>query len=227
MTTRFFLPIRSRLAVLAAALALIAPAARGEEAAGAAPAKPGCDHCARGAKAAAAEAGPAVPLARVEVADVTLVDQAGARRRLRDLAAGDRIVVLDTVFTTCTTVCPVLSAIMARLQERLGPEAKEVVFVSISIDPVRDTPERLAAFAAKFKARPGWTWLTGEPGDVEAALKGLGAYVANFRDHPPMILVGDGRKGEWTRFNGFPKQDQVLARVRELVAAREPLAARE
>jgi protein SCO1 len=97
----------------------------------------------------------------------------------------------------------------------------------VSLDPARDTPERMKAFAARFKARPGWTWLTGAPGDVEQALRGLGAYTASFADHPPMILVGDGKTGTWSRFNGFPRQDQVLAKVDELAAARGALARKE
>ena len=153
--------------------------------------------------------------ARVEVPDVELVDQHGARVRVGDLLGGEEVVVVDFVYTTCTTVCPVLSAIMGRLQARLGDRlGRGVRMVSITVDPVRDTPARLQAYAAKHGARPGWTWLTGSPGDVERVLRGMGAYTASFVDHPPMVLVGG--RGTWSRFNGFPDPDQVLARVEEL-----------
>ncbi|HEY6100951.1 MAG TPA: SCO family protein [Anaeromyxobacter sp.] len=202
-------------------LALLAePAAAADEA-------PGCEHCAKKAQEAArAKAGGSAG-AKVELADVGLLDQDGREVRFRDAMSGDRVVVMDFIYTTCTTICPVLSAIMTRIQGALGPRADKVLLVSLSLDPARDTPERMKAFAAKFRAGAGWSWLTGEKGAVERALKGVGAYTASFADHPPMILVGDGRAGTWTRFNGFPKQDQVLARIDELIEARAKLASKE
>ncbi|BDG04031.1 SCO family protein [Anaeromyxobacter oryzae] len=203
------------LAALAAAL--LAGEARAAE--------PPCEHCHPKKEGAAASAPAGGADARVDLADVTLLDQHGASVPLRALAAGDPLVVMDFVFTTCTTVCPVLSAIMARLQKRLGDRVgKDVLLVSVSIDPVRDTPGRLEAYAARFKAGPGWTWLTGTREDVDRALEGMGAYAASFADHAPMILVGDGRAGTWTRFNGFPKQDEVLAQLDALAAARAKVA---
>lgn len=201
-------------------LLLVRPAAAEEKA-------PPCDHCAQKAKEAAQAKAGAAAGAKVELADVVLRDQDGNTVPFREAMRGDRIVVMDFVFTTCTTICPVLSAIMKRVQDHLGATADQVLLVSMSVDPSRDTPERLKAFGAKFKAGPGWSWLTGEKGDVDRALRGLGAYTANFADHPPMILVGDGRAGTWTRFNGFPRQEQVLARIDELVRARARVAAKE
>ncbi len=187
---------------------------------------PPCDHCAQQAKEAAqAKAGGATG-AKVELEDVTLVDQDGNVVRFRSALSGDRIVVMDFIFTTCTTICPVLSGIMKRIQEKLGARADEVLLVSVSVDPVRDTPPRMKAFGAKFQAGPGWIWLTGEKGDVDRALRGVGAYTASFADHPPMILVGDGAAGTWTRFNGFPRQERVLARIDELLQARGQVAAK-
>src|SRR5215472_506696 len=77
--------------------------------------------------------------------DVTLVDQAGKRVRLADeLAAGDPV-LLQFVFTTCSTICPVLSGTFAAVQETL-PRAR---LLSISIDPEVDTPARLAEYARR------------------------------------------------------------------------------
>ncbi|MEI7706510.1 MAG: SCO family protein, partial [Deltaproteobacteria bacterium] len=105
------------------------------------------------------------------------------------------------------------STIVARVQGELGARAgSEVSLVSISIDPGRDTPARLKAFATRHHAGPGWTWLTGERGTVERVLRGMGAYTPSFADHPPMVLVGDG-SGTWTRLNGFPSQAAIVARV--------------
>lgn len=216
------MPNRIPRRILAAlgGLALALPAAAGD-----APADDPHAACrARAAAAAAPEPAPreASPAgASVKLEDVALLDQAGAARRFKSEVVGDRIVVMDFVFTTCTTICPLLSSKMARLQERLGDRlGREVFLVSVSVDPVRDTPAKLLAYAEKWKAKPGWTFLTGPKADVDAVLKGVGAYTANFTDHPPMFLVGDGKAGRWTRLNGFPDPDRLLQQVDELVAAR-------
>lgn len=161
---------------------------------------------------------------RLEIAlpDTELVNQDGERMRFKSEVVGDKIVVVDFVYTTCTTVCPVLSALFAQVQERLGDRlGPEVAMVSVTVDPTRDTPQRLKAYAARHQAGEGWLWLTGGKQDVDAVLEDLGAYTPNFADHPSMVLVGDGRTGRWTRLYGFPSPDLILAKVDELVLARQ------
>lgn len=162
----------------------------------------------------------------VRLLDLELVNQDGEPVRFARDVIGDRVVVMDFVYTTCTTVCPVLSAVFGQLQGRLGERlGRDVFLVSVSVDPIRDTPSRLQAYAAQHQAGPGWIWLTGDKPAVDRVLEGLGAYAPNYEDHPPMVLVGDGKSGNWTRFFGFPGPDQLLAKVDELVGAR--VAAKE
>jgi protein SCO1/2 len=198
-----------RVFVVALAVALAPPALAGG----------GCDRCApRAANGAVGEGSAAA--SDVTLADVPLVDQDGRAVRF-PAVAGDGIVVMNFVYTTCTTVCPVLSSILRGVQARLGEAlGADVRLVSLSIDPVRDTPARLRAYAARHGAGPHWTWLTGTAADVEKALRGAGAYSADFASHAPMILVGDARSGRWYRLNGFPTQDRIVARVDELRALR-------
>jgi protein SCO1/2 len=154
--------------------------------------------------------------------DLTLVDQDGRQVRLVSDVIGDRIVVMDFVYTTCTTVCPVLTALLSQVQERLGDRVgTEVLLVSMTVDPTRDTPERLKAYAEDRGAGPGWVWLTGAKPTVESALDGLGAYSPNFEEHAAMVLVGDGRTGQWSRFFGFPSTDRIMEQVDALLAARQ------
>lgn len=176
---------------------------------------------ARAEPAATPPAAPGRAGTEVTLSDALLVDQDGASARFRSEVIGDGIVVVDFVYTTCTTVCPVLSSLFGRVQQRLGDRVERgVSLVSVSLDPVRDTPARLKAQAARYGAGPHWKWLTGKQEDVEQVLKGLGAYTPNFSAHVPMVLVGDGRSGSWTRLNGFPSVDRVVAQVDELLAAR-------
>ena len=98
----------------------------------------------------------AADTAQVRIIDAELVDQNGAPARLSSQVIGDSIVVMDFVFTTCTTICPVLSALFSRVQGKLGERlGKEVRLVSISLDPVRDTPARLKAYSASHRAKDG------------------------------------------------------------------------
>jgi len=164
----------------------------------------------------------------VRLSDDALIDQTGTKRRLATDVVGDRIVVVDFVYTSCTTVCPVLSAVFAQVQSRLGERlGREVALVSITVDPARDTPARLAAYAARHRAGEGWTWLTGDKPVVDRVLQDLGAYTTNFEDHPSMVLIGDGRTGTWTRYFGFPGTDQIMTRVNELAAERRTAAVKE
>ena len=159
--------------------------------------------------------------AQVDIADVELLDQDGRKVRFKTDVIGDRLVVADVIYTTCPVVCPILSAIFVGLQEPLGDRlGKEVFLVSVSVDPVTDIPPRLKEYAERLDARPGWIFLTGDPRNVTKALKGIGGYAPDFSQHPVMILVGDGRTGEWTKFYGFPSPDRILEKVNELAAAR-------
>ena len=166
--------------------------------------------------------------ASVKLHDSVLLTQDGEPVRFATDIVADRIVVMDFVYTTCTTVCPVLSAILGQVQERLGERlGADVHMVSVSVDPGRDTPERLKAYASSLRAQPGWVWLTGEKMSIDDVLRGLGAYTPNFEDHPSMILVGDARTGTWHRFFGFPGPDKILAAVEELEMARKMASVRQ
>lgn len=167
-----------------------------------------------------ANAAPAPSAAKVVLRADPLLDVSGRRVGLAKDVIADRIAVVNFIYTNCTTVCPVSSATFEQLQGRLGAAlGKDVVLVSISVDPLRDTPERLLAYSGRYGARAGWAWLTGTKPDVDAVLKGFGAYTPNFEDHAAMVLVGDA--SGWTRFVGFPSVDQLLARVQSVRAARE------
>ena len=172
-------------------------------------------HHAQAAKAPGAEA------VRIKLPDTALTDQDGRAQRFATEVAGDRIVVVDFVYTTCTTICPVASALFGQVQKQLGDRlAQDVRLITVTVDPVRDTPARLKEYGKRYDAGPGWTWLTGPKPQVDEVLKAFGAYTPNFENHPPLVLVGDAKGGRWTRFYGFPTPDQVTGAVRELTAAR-------
>lgn len=140
----------------------------------------------------------------LQIPDVSLVDQDGKPVRFATDLVQDRVVAINFVFTTCTTICPPMGANFAKLRQLLGERAgRDVHLISVSVDPRTDTPERLKAWAGKFGTGPGWTLVTGDPDEVVRLLKALGAYTPDIKDHSPLVLVGNAGRGEWTRAYGL------------------------
>ena len=160
---------------------------------------------------------PVAESAEIDLRDRQLVDQHGRKVMFVSDVIGENIIVMDFVYTTCTTICPVLSALFNQVQKKLGDDVgKEITLVSMSVDPIRDTPQRMKAYSAKHNAGDGWVWLTGPKPVVDEVLTGLGAYTTNFEDHPSMVLIGDGRTGEWKRLFGFPNPDRIVQVVNDM-----------
>ena len=94
--------------------------------------------------------------------------------------------------------------------------ARQGVFlVSVSVDPVTDTPARLKEYAAKFHARPGWTFLTGKKENVDWALYKLGQYVEDRDSHKTVIIIGNEPTGLWKKALGLAKAEDLIKIVEE------------
>src|SRR5215213_2042739 len=148
---------------------------------------------------------------KMHIPDTELLDQNGRKIRFyTDLVKG-QTVVINFIFTTCTTICPPLGATFARVQKELGDKVgRDVRFISISVDPATDTPERLKAWGAKFHAGEGWTFVTGNKPQVDDLLRALGASSASREDHSPTVLIGNEAHGTWTRTYGLAKTSQLV-----------------
>lgn len=157
----------------------------------------------------------------LSIPDTELLDQNGRRVRFySDLVRG-KVVAINFIFTTCTTICPPLGATFARVQKELGERAgRDVHFISISVDPVTDTPERLKAWGAKFKAGPGWTFVTGAKPQVDELLRALAASTARREDHTPTILIGDDARGQWTRAYGLTAPSRIVQIINDAANGR-------
>lgn len=163
-------------------------------------------------------------LVKVELLDLELLDQDGRKVKFRSEVIGDRIVVINTFYTACTTVCPALIYIFVELQDLLGEYlGREVVLVSLSVDPRTDTPLRLKEFARKQKAKPGWVFLTGDRDNLSRVLLGLDAYSLKIDEHPVMTIIGDNKTG-WKRFYGFAGPRQLMKHIAALIEERKSAA---
>lgn len=159
---------------------------------------------------------PLTPAALV-LPDVTLTNQRGEPVRLHALLAG-KIAVIQTIFTSCGSICPPMGATFGRLQD-LVAAAPDVALVSISIDPVTDVPARLEAWGGQFGAGERWTLLTGSTADVTATLTALRTYTADKQDHSSFVVVGHHEAGQWTRVDGLSDPATLVAAVQQIRAA--------
>src|SRR5258708_24098730 len=166
------------------------------------------------APAAAQGSQEAQPADVLKIPDVSLVDQDGKAVHFYSDLVKDKVVAMNFVFTTCTTICPPMGATFAKLQKLLA--GKDVHLISVSIDPATDTPERLKAWAGKFGAGPGWTLVTGDRNEVTRLLKALGVFSASAGDHSPLVLLGNDAGHRWTRAYGLAAPAKLAEMIDQL-----------
>ena len=154
-----------------------------------------------------------------QIPDLRLLNQEGEEVRFESDLVADKVVAMNFIFTTCTTVCRPMGAIFAKLQRQLGERVgREVHLISVSVDPVTDRPERLKAWAEQLGAGPGWTLVTGEKSDVDKLLKSLEVFTPDYADHSPTVLVGNARTGAWKRTYGLAPVATLSQMIDEMIA---------
>jgi protein SCO1/2 len=158
------------------------------------------------------------------IPDVRLVREDGKTVLLSEELNDGRPVVMNFIYTTCTTVCPLTSQTFSELQSKLGARRNAVHLMSISIDPEQDTPARLSEYAKKFGAGPEWQFYTGTPQASVATQRAFNVYRGDKMDHAPVTLVRTAPGKPWVRLDGFVTPDQMLRELRDNVASdnREP-----
>jgi len=129
--------------------------------------------------------------------EFALISQDGARVRLADLRG--KVVAVTFIFTRCTATCPVLTPMMSFVQDRLGSDfGAKIAFVSITVDPERDTPEVLKEYAQAFGANlSGWSFLTGDPEAIRDVVRRYGVFAEKTAngdvDHTFLTSIVDRR----------------------------------
>jgi protein SCO1/2 len=148
------------------------------------------------------------------VPEVTLRDQTGRPVALSELQGASGPLAVNFIFTTCTTICPVMTATFSQMRRELGEEAGRVRLVSITIDPEHDTPAVLAEYAKRFDAAPGWSFLTGSPQDVERVLRAFDVWTGSKTSHRPITLLRRSGGHEWVRLEGLGSGAALADQVR-------------
>ena len=152
----------------------------------------------------------------VEIPDVTLIDQDAQLVKLRDLVEGKDVVMVDFIFGTCTTICPILSAGYSNLQRRMGSGPGGPTLISFSIDPEHDGPEVMTKYLKRYRAQPGWSFLTGDRDDIDLVMRAFDAYVPDKMSHQPISFIKMGASDRWIKIDGLVSTADLLAELEKI-----------
>ncbi len=140
--------------------------------------------------------------------NVPLITQDGKTVHFYDDMLRGKIVVINFIYTECGNACPLETAKLAQVYRLLGDRVgKDIFFYSISVDPQRDTPDVLKAYAKKFHTGPGWYFLTGKREDIDTVRKKIG--MAGRLDEDPLtghttsLTLGNEPQGQWMQDSSF------------------------
>lgn len=173
----------------------------------------GCAILAGVHQAAAETACAATPVA-LKLRDTPLLDHRGRSLKfLTDLVERPGASIVSFVYTGCQSYCPPASLIMQLVD---GKADAAMRLASVTIDPLGDRPETLAARAKEMGASERWSWLTGEPAEVFDLLDRVGVGFGRISEHDVVFLVAGG--GRMLRFRSLPDPDQLLCAARKLAA---------
>lgn len=149
------------------------------------------------------------------VPDLVLLNQDGKKVRLRSLVESGDPVVVNFFYTSCTTICPVLSTGFANLQAKIGEDPRRLRLVSITIDPVKDTPKAMKDYSLRFRAKPNWDFLTGTKAEVERAMHGFNTFIPDTSSMVPINLIYKPKEKRWIRIFGVLSSSELLEECRK------------
>jgi protein SCO1 len=148
------------------------------------------------------------------IPDLKLLRDDGVAVAMPGLFATDRPVVVSFIFTSCSAICPVLTATLAQTRQRLGPDAERLRIISVSIDPEHDTPARLREYARQFQAGGDWRFYTGERAAIVALQKAFNAYRGDKNNHAALALIRPAGQSRWVRVEGFANAADLATEIK-------------
>src|SRR5215470_17807235 len=149
--------------------------------------------------------------------NLPVVTQDGKTLKFYDDVLKGKIVLISFIYTNCPDICPLTTARIAQVEDKLGDMVgRDIFFVSMSVDPERDTPEKLKEFAMAFDAGPGWLFLTGKPEDIRLINSKLGDKSRKLSEHRNEIVLGNDTTGEWTRNTVLGDMDRLIMDIRAM-----------
>lgn len=154
-----------------------------------------------------------------QMPDVTLRNQHGQKVNFAELMEFDGPVLVNFIFTSCATICPVMSATFGQTQDDLAAIDDHYLMVSISIDPDYDTPRRLKDYAEIHEAHDNWVMLTGQFDDIFKVVRAFDAIYKgdNKMYHRPLTFLREGPEAEWLRLEGLLTSAELATEYADMV----------
>lgn len=150
--------------------------------------------------------------------DTELIDQNGRVLRFYTDLLKDKIVVMSSFLGSCRSACPIKHRNLQKIQEAAGERlGKDVVILSISVDPVTDTPEHLKEYAKAYDAKPGWYFLSGKKENIDWILRKIGQYVEDKHQHLNIVIMGNEPTGLWKKAFGLAAADELIKVFRSVL----------
>lgn len=154
--------------------------------------------------------------------EIYLLDQDGKSWRFfEDLIRG-RTVVINFIFTDCLMVCPTQTAMLRELRKQLDRESQKVLFLSLTVDPIKNQPPQLREFSRIHKLTLGmdhdWLMLTGSLPAMKLVLKAFNADTPMPDEHPDLLWIGNEPRQRWTRTFSINSLETLLQLIHEVQA---------
>src|SRR5215467_7806002 len=149
--------------------------------------------------------------------NLPVVTQDGKTLKFYDDVIKGKIVLISFIYTNCPDICPLTTARLVQVEDQLGDiVGRDIFFVSMTVDPERDTPERLKEFATAFDVGPGWLFLTGKPEDIRAINYKLGDRSRKLSEHRNEIGLGNDTNGEGGKDTVFGDLTRLVRTIRDM-----------
>lgn len=155
---------------------------------------------------------------RLIIPDVLLQDQSGKEVRFYTDLLQRKSFVLGFFFTDCTYVCRRQGALFAAVQKQLGERlGKDTFIISVTVNPQRDTVERLRVWGERYGRKPGWTLVTGAVSEMEKLLIAFTGEGAGPRDiHAGLIFIANDKTQRWTYVDELTSAAEVESKINEV-----------
>lgn len=151
------------------------------------------------------------------IPNVPVITQDGRTLLFYDDVLKGKISIISFIYTSCRDICPVVTARLSQLEENLGDAVgRDYFFVSISIDPVTDTPARLKEYGKAFGVGASWLFLTGKPHDIDLIRHRLGERSRTLTEHRNEVLLFNDATAEWEKGSAFGDLNTLASAVRSM-----------
>jgi len=161
--------------------------------------------------------------AREYFTNLELINQDGETVRFFDDVLKDKVVVINFIFTNCQGACPLVTHKLTLVRDGLeGRIGDPIQFVTLSLDPARDTPAAMKEFAKTHNAdHEGWVFLTGKAENLDNIIKRLGQFTDDLEAHSTMMLAGNVSAAHWMKIQPQEMPPQIVEKLKLLIEDNE------